>query len=642
MAIADGMLGVAISGLQASQRSLGIAGHNISNANTEGFSRQRGELVTRHPQYTGAGYVGKGVKINTTERVYDDFITQQIRVRTAGFNKENAYHDFAIQVDNLLADPQLSITVALGGFFDALQVVADDPTRIPARQVMIVEGETLVDRFHTLHERLSQLDRDINTRMRGVVSDINALAEAISDMNYQISTQGNSRQEPNDLLDQRDQMMKQLSELVGVTTVPQDDGSVNVFAGKGQPLVLGINSYQITTTTNDYDVSKLEIAYLEGGVPVNITRFITGGELGGLLDFRTNILEETQNQLGMTAVAFSQIFNTQHQKGYTLNGTFQQDYFVTPQGDAQQNVNNTSAAVLDVTITNLSQLTNEDYYLDFDGANYNVRRVADSSLVTSGAALPLTFDGVTVDYAGASPPMIAGDAFLIRPTRSASRDIDTLFSDPRLIAAASPIRTLEDVANTGTGAISQGKVVTIGPTITNPYYINITNNTGATFDYEIFNGPPGVTTGVTGTLNIPLGGTIAFNGWEVELTGDPQIGDNFYIQENVGGYSDNRNALDLVASRAQKALYGGSASVEDGYTQLVADIGTKTRQAEINQDAQLALLNQSIEIRESISGVNLDEEAANLIRFQQAYAANAQVIATADSIFQTLLHATGR
>lgn len=624
-----------LNGLQAFQRALATTGHNIANANTEGYSRQRVDLVSRAPIATGEGYFGRGVTIAGVERIEDRFLSAQVQNAASGSGRASAFHALSSRVDNLLADEFGGLDTALQGLFDAVQDVANDPSSIPARQVLLSEGETLVDRFDFLNRQLGTLASDVNASVTGQVSEINDLAVSIAELNEAIAIDTarlGGRQVPNDLLDQRQQRVNELADLVSVDVVPQDNGALNVFVGNGQALVTGFSARSLEVLPSPADSEQLEIGYNTGNGVVRIQNQLNGGSLGGTLDFRREVLGSARNELGRLAAVLTDTFNEQHRSGIDLSGDFGESFFSEPEPAVIHNLNNTGSATVVVDVTDTTRLTASDYTLAFDGAVFSLTRVSDSVSVSGPG--PLTLDGFDVDVsAGAN----AGDTFLIRPTGGGRSSIALQVTDPAGIAAAAPVRTSAQTGNVGGGEIQSVQLVdSTHPDLLDTVEIRF-NNPPNTFD--VVNVSQGVT--IAGSVPYTSGASISFNGLQTAITGDSLAGDVFAVSRNTGASADNRNAL-FLQDLQSRGVVGGTASLQEGYATLVSDVGATTRRAGIGNDVQAKFLEQAREARDSVSGVNLDEEAVNLARFQQAYQASAQVIATADSLFQTLLSAIQR
>jgi len=439
--MAVGLLGTAASGLQAFQRAISVTGNNISNANNENYSRQRIELGTRASSYTGQGYIGNGVKIESIERMFDQFTVDRLRETSSSTSQYETLFRFSERVTNLLGDPEAGLGAGLEDFFNAVQTVADDPASIPARQLMLSESDSLVARLRNLDTRLDSMRREINGNLDNIVTEINGLSAGIADANRSIvdaASQG-SGAVPNDLLDKRDGMINQLSKLIAVRTVQQDDGAVNVFVGSGQALVTRFLDTPLTTVRNEFDANRSEIAMVSSGATAVITDSLTGGKLGALLDFRDKVMNPAQNSLGRIAVSLGTDFNIQHAAGMDLDGVAGTNYFSVTTPLAAGSTNNTGTATVTAAFdnANIDNLTTEDYNLAFDGTAWSLSRVSDGQAVTmtgSGTtADPFLFDGLSVEVtAGAA----AGDRFQIRPTRGGAAGMGLLVSNPREIAAA--------------------------------------------------------------------------------------------------------------------------------------------------------------------------------------------------------------
>ena len=633
--MAVGMLGTGISGLLASQKALSTASQNIANVNTDGYTRQRVNLTTQDPFPYGSSFIGTGVKISSIERVYDQFLVDQVRTGTSSLSQLNQYYSLASQVDNILADPQAGLTPGLQSFFNAVQDLANDPASASARQVMISEAESLSGRFHYLNERIDDIDNAVNSDVANVVAEINGITKSIADVNRKIGelrSQGSG--EPNDVLDQRDILVRSLSDKIGVTTVFQDDGSVNVFIGNGQAVVAGYESRDLSVLKNDFDPSIASIGYDLGPSVVNVTAQLTGGKLGGLLQYRNDLSESMKNSLGLLATGISDTFNEQHRNGLDLNGDVGGDFFadlstITPEILASRKNSSALPADITVNISDVHALTDSNYTLRRNGLSYTLTRESDNSVhtFTTFPGGSETVDGVT--YSLNSGAVADGDRFLIRPVRSGSADMGVAITDPAKIAAAALIRSTVSIDNTGSATITSDKVSNASLYVPDTYNISIITPTS----YEVRDSANNIITNGVYTN----GADIVFNGIEISITGKADAGDSFIIESNANGIGDNRNIISLASLQLDKTLKNNTVNYQGLYGQIVVDAGTKTRQAEINSMAQQGLLDQAVAAREAKSGVNLDEEAADLIKYQQLYQAAAQIISVADTTFQSLI-----
>jgi len=657
----------------AYQGALNTTGHNITNASVEGYSRQRVELDTRAPQFINGAYFGNGVDLETVSRVVDEFVIRQLRTDAWVYNLAETQRFYNEQVDAILADPNIGAAERIESFFNALQSAADDPQWLPNRQVVISEAGTLTDRFNSLYARLADLNSSLNARLDSLAVGITSLARNIADLNAKIEAGfGTSVADlPNDLLDERDRLIQQLSELVDVQTV-REGSAVNLFLGKGQALVIGRQSFEVVTTADRFDPTKRQLAVVRSDGPRVVSYEATGGQVGGILQFRDRVLDETLNAIGRIAIAIGSDVNRQNQLGMDLDGDLGGLLFndvndplaAALRGRAASDNDPASTGGVRVFIDDPSRLTTSNYQLDIgsDGSSWQLFRLSDGVLVASGAALNdtlTTVDGFTVDLnLSAVPPgnFFAGDSFILEPTRRGADFFATLMTRAQDLAFALPVRTVTAGGNLGSGAIEVGEVFdvstaifsTTARTLSPPLLIRFTSPTS----YDVLDASdpenpvalPGLSglpynPGLPNTLFSTNPGDPDYFGFQVVLRGDPVAGDAFRVEYNTGGVSDNRNALALAALQTADTLNGGTITYQGAYGELVSFVGTETRQSRIDSESGLSLLNQTQEIRESISGVNLDEEAANLIRFEQAYNASAQVIAVARSIIDALFEA---
>ncbi len=652
------ILNIGISALMAYQRTLTTTGHNIANANTDGYSRQRVELATRIPQQLGESWMGTGVNVTQITRQYDEFLASSVRTSLSATSEMDTYYTNASRLDNLLADSDTGLDPAIQDFFTALNTISDDPTSIAARRVFLEEAQSMIDRFHDLNDNINESRRQLNNELVSLTDEITSIAGNIADLNAQIIT---ATGEPNDLLDQRDLLLNNLSELVSVSTVEQSDGAINVFIGSGQALVIGTIASTLSTAVSD-DGNNRDIVYTTQSSSQVVTDYITGGEVGGLLSFRSEILDNGQNMLGLVALGITDELNTQHQRGMDLDGNLGGLMFSAPQ-TSQGVVIQDSAATGTVSFAydDITDVTSSDYMLIYNGGtSYTLTRLSDNTTFALDTTVPasLTNDGFTLTLGGAPA---AGETTYIRPTRAASGYFNLSLTDPREVAAAAPIVTGASSGNTGTtGAISAGEVVditnasftTTAGALTPPIMIRFTAaNTYSVFDNTVPAAPVLLEAGIAYTAGaevFPTPGALDY-GYRVQITGAPATGDEFTIGYNTNGIGDNRNALAMAELQTANVLLGDSANslaatstFQGTYAQLIADVGTKTNVAESNYNSQKALLDFNEESYSSVSGVNLDEEAANLVRFQQAYQAAAQVISVSNTLFDSLLGAVRR
>ncbi|MDX8379459.1 MAG: flagellar hook-associated protein FlgK [Gallionella sp.] len=918
------IFGTSLSGMNAAKYGLMTTQHNIANANTPGYTRQSVVLSSRSGQSTGAGFLGQGVNVTTVKRSYDQFLTGQVRQVQSQSSYLSTYLSSMKQVDNLLSNTTSGASVALQGFYDAMNGLANSPASLPARQTVLSKARSAVNSFKTMNQSLSDIANNVSKQIKGTVQTINTYATQIASLNSTIqnaiaSSQG---QPPNDLLDQRGQLINLLNKEVKTSVQQQSDGTMNVYIGSGQALVVGKQAMALQVVQNPNNPSKVDVAYLNNGKTTTLQQSsIQGGNLGAYLTFRNQSLEPARNALGRVALGLAASINQQNQMGQDLNGAAGKALLTVAVPQVNAGANNTGTATMTSAITNVSAVTTSDYQLKFDGANYSMTRLSDNQVTHLGSSLaqPRGVDGFVVTQAAGT--MKAGDSFLIRPTVNAARDIALTTTDPTKIATALPFRgagvikatnlptittatiptfststvtggttattanfTIDGItlatatvpgstpagttpvnlltpaqlntagkafvaANLGytfTGDFSAGTAqftkaggaaIILNETITpgagatvssllgsttpytrttpgstaskisgitvatpahanlknpvaitftsstqytvsgavpavagtqtynatngisyngwtmqistvhspvagdvfnvaansgsaqassgtynlNPVSINFTSATaynvvemkgvppapvtlatnvtytaGSNISYNgwttqiagkpatgdsfnvskgsqanamlvtpaatntttasisggslsvkpftiLFNNPPtsytvsGATPAVGVSIPYVTGQDISYNGWTMQISGAPVAGDVFNVAANTNGTGDNRNALMMAAQQNQNLMSNGTASLQGVYSQLVGSMGAKTQELTITSKSQNTMLTQTIASQQSVSGVNLDEEAANLMRYQRAYQAAAKAMQIANTMFTSLL-----
>lgn len=607
----SGLLATSLSGLMAAQRSLETVNHNIANVNTEGYSRQTTDLGAVAAQLTGDGYVGQGVSVSNVKRSYDQFIEKQLSASTSAYHDADRFHQLAGQVDNLVADSSTSITPVLTKFFNAVSGWSTDPASIPSRQVVLSQAESLTQSLNALNNKFEDMRTQSSNDITSKVNDINTMAKGLADLNQRIVeslAKGQGLRQPNDLLDKRDALLTQLSEMVNVNTVQQKDGSSTIMIGNGQVLVIGARATEFVTFPSPNDTTRMSIGVKMANGTSDITSQITGGSLAGTLRFRDEILEPAQQRLGQVAAGLMMEFNAIHSKGYDLNGNAGGSFFAFS-GTAVLVINNArnqgnALVTADFQDPNLTpsaaaNLDYSDFSLKYvnagNGVDYTLTRMRDGQVINLTATETSVGSGVyrlsptsssavlpgiqlTVDLSGGKNVAV-GDQFVAKPTYSAAQKIGIAIDDPRKIAAATNIEV--DPVSKKPVAKLDANGVPVLDSLGNPVYV-------------ISQGPmPG----------------------------------------------DNRNALQLADLSQKLGMLGGTATFADSYAQMVSGVGSLTQSADLSASAQQALLTQAKSTRESLSGVSLDEEAANLLKYQQAYQASAQSISIAKSLFDTLIGA---
>ncbi len=670
------ILQTGISGLRASQRGLATTSHNIANVNTEGFSRQRVEQDTSLPKYYSRGAVGTGTQVQTVVRMSEETRVDALRRNHAEYERLDTLQEMTGRIDNLVADPDAGLSPILRGFFDAVEEVANDPSNTVASQQLLTQGQTLVDRFDTLDRRLLDLGNDVNKRIEMQAEQINGLAEAIADLNNEIRRRWlRPERPPNDLLDQRDEKIRELSELVEVRITHQDDLALNIAIGSGQPLVTGDRANTIQVVPNPFDPERPELAVKVGDRELRVSGSLRGGSLGGLLEFRSGVLDKTRDELGRVATSVAAAFNAQHNRGvhfdagHPLPGG---DFFRYAEVSVARHPRNEGQELPEVVIDrdNIGELTGQNYLLTRIDGDWVLRtegapeeRVLGLD-IEAGPDVRYRVDGIII-----APPSNAadGDQFRVAPTREGAREVEVRLSRPTQVAAAAPALTGEALNDEGQ-SINSGRGHIGSPTIGDAEGVMQSLEEGGalyrgvTLEYvEELNGESYFQVYVGGEAlpgaqlayrphDPQLGETYnlsdvpGLEGLDVEirLYGEPDTGDRFAVTGNYEGVGDNNNALRLAELAETAIMDRGNSTFQEAYSAMVGEVGAFSARVQTNRDAQHALLQQAQESWESLSGVNLDEEAAKMMELQRSYQAAAQVITTADEIFQEILMAVRR
>jgi flagellar hook-associated protein 1 FlgK len=633
------ILNVGQSALSAAQAGLVTTGHNIANASTPGYNRQVVVQGAVNGQDAGYGFIGKGTEVMAVRRVYSEFLNTQVLSTQTASTQLSSYYAQVQQVNNMLADSKAGLTPALQDFFSSLQAAGADPNSGAARQSMLSSANTLVGRFQSMDAQLSELRQGVSTEMRSSVDAINVYAQQIGKLNDAIEkATSNGSSTPNDLLDQRDQAISELSKEIKVSVVKQG-ATYNVMIGSGQPLVVGTRTYGLSMAQSPTDPNRPMVAYqTTSGTVLLSDESLSGGKLGGILEFRGKTLDQAQNALGRVAITLASSFNAQHVLGQDANGNPGTEFFkVAAPVVSPSSKNGDQAATASAAIVNPSALTTSDYKVQVTGSGsspaYKVLRLSDGKPFDGPSdGSPMVVDGVSF---GISGPLTAGDEFLVRPTAdgaSLRNGINVKITDKSAIALGSPLASAAASGNAGTGSISAPTVTAAGAALTQP--VSITFTSANTFDVT---GPGLSATG----LAFKAGEDISYNGWKLQISGVPASGDSFTVGAGSNGSGDNRNALALAALQSANTTDGASTTFQGAYSQLVNQVGNKTRELASTSAAAEQLRASAVSSQQAESGVNLDEEAANLLRYQQAYQAAGKVMKAASDMFDVLLSLGG-
>ncbi|KVT32923.1 flagellar hook-associated protein FlgK [Burkholderia ubonensis] len=655
------LMNLGISGLNAAIWGLTTTSNNIANSATPGYTIERPVYAEASGQYTGSGYLPQGVNTVTVQRQYSQYLSDQLNSAQTQGGALSTWNTLVAQLNNYVGSPTAGISTAITNYFTGLQNVANKAADTSVRQTAMSNAQVLADQLKAAGAQYDALRQSVNTQLSATVAQINTYTTQIAQLNQQIATAGSQGQPPNQLMDQRDQAVSNLSSLAGIQVVRNDQG-YSVFMAGGQPLVVADKSYTLAAVTSSSDPSELSVVSqgIAGANPPGPNQALpdaslSGGTLGGLLAFRRQTLDPAQAQLGAIATSFAAQVNAQNALGVDLSGNPGGNLFSTGSPTVYANQANTGGATLNVSFANPSQPTTSDYTLSYQGANkYALTDRATGTVVgtATSATMPISIGGLNFSVSGT---MNAGDSFTVLPTRGALGGFSLATANGSAIAAASPVAVSASGTNTGTGKITQGAVTAGyqipagGTTLTYDATTNTLSGFPAGTTVTIAGTPPttvpiaGPTTTVpynpaTGaTMTMTGAAAGAINGVTITLSGTPSTGDTFKIGPYSGGTSDGSNALALAQLVTAKTLGGGTTTLTGAYANYVNGIGNTASQLKSSSAAQTALVGQITKAQQEVSGVNQNEEAANLMQYQQLYQANAKVIQTASTLFQTVL-----
>lgn len=671
------LINIGMSGLGAAQSGMYTLGNNIANADVESYSRQQNVQKTKGGQQVGQVFIGSGTTLADVRRVYNAFIENQLRTTTSLSSEASSYLDQITPLDTSLSSSDTGITAALKTFFTAMQDAAAKPAEDSSRQLLLSSAQSLAKRFNTLSSQLNQQLSNVNSNMAGIADQVNNLTKTIAELNTQITRVSATAGQPNDLLDQRDGAVRELNKLIG-TDVVEREGNYDVYLKNGQALVLGKTTQTLGVEPSAADPTRSSLILNRGSTKMDITSSATGGELGGLIRYRTDTLDPALNELGRVALAVADAINSQLAQGVDKNGNFGATLFgdinsakAISERSIAKSTNSAGSGNLDVTIKDPGKLSTSDYQVTFTSATgYSVRKLPEGTEMgrydLSDDPAPV-IDGFTLSLNGGG--LAAGDSFKITPTRNAAADIETVLTDPKGLALSSPLTATSGSGNKGTGVITQPTLTSkldiydaaqrsqlqTGLTYSTPVKLVFGDNTTSPQAYKMYDAKGteiGSGTIVPGQenklqLSVPmvdgngnsLGGNFTF---EMSVSGAPQNGDSYTVGLTGAGSSDNRNAQAIIDLQTKSTIEVGAngkgISFTDAYAKLVSNVGGKAGQAQMDSDATNALHTSALDSRNGLSGVSVDEEVGNLVKFQQYYTASSQIIKAAQETFATLIN----
>ena len=639
------LMSIGMRAMAANFAALQTTGHNIANANTEGFSRQQVELATAGGHFTGSGFFGKGVDVATVTRSHNEFLTREAAASKSQAAGDAARLEQLTRLEQIFPPGEWGLGFSTGQLLNAMVDLASRPRDASTRDVVLARAQETASRFAAAGAQLDDLQTGVAQDLKNGIAAVNQLTGRIAQVNDQLARVAGIGQQANDLLDQRESLISELSRYMQVTTIASGDGTLSVFMAGGQRLVLGKTPTQLAAVPDPYDISRLAVGVVENGVVrAQPPALIGNASLGGLLRFQNEDLASARNQLGQMATALATRLNEQQALGLDLRtpaGSGAPLFAIgapiaLPASSNSRNATGNFIASVSMTLTDVTQLQPSEYELRPDPANagqYLLTRLDDGlqRSINSGD----TVDGLTITVGAPAPA--ATDRFLLQPLTRAANQMRRVLTDPRGLAAASPLEAVRGLTNTGTASVGALTVVSASVNPQNTATISFTNASGA-YSWELRDRTTNALQS-SGTGTWSAGQPIALNGFELQLDGVPAAGDAFSVARTAFPEANNGNALALAALRDERTIDGQNFT--DAYASMMAGVGVRVQGARTSADISQAVAQSAEDRRVSQVGVNLDEEAARLLQFQQSYQAAAKVLQVAQSMFDTLLRTTG-
>lgn len=677
------LISIGLSGLTASSAAITTIGNNTANVDTQGYSRQQVLTTASAQQNIGVGFIGTGTTLSDVRRIYNGYLDTQLQTSTSLDSDAQAYVGQASKLDSILSSSSTGISTVLSSFFTKLQALSNSPTDSAARNDFLTGASALTAQFNAISSQMKDQNSTINTQMTEVAGQVNSLASSIADMNKQITQAQATGSQPNTLLDSRNEAVRQLNGLVGAKVV-ETNGSYDVYIGTGQPLVTGTTANTLTAAPSAADPSVYSLKLNYQNSSVDVTGVVTGGTLGGLVRYRSDVLQPAASELGRLAVVAADQVNQQLNQGVDASGNYGSSLFNSindPSLTSQRSLANANNAQTSgnfaVSISDSGALTTNDYQVTFTDASgqYSVKRLPDGkdmgSYNTSDSSAPV-IDGFSLKFAGTSAE---GDSFKISPTATGAANIKTVMTDPKAIAAAATLTGTAGASNKGSATFTQPTLNTLADiydttattdlrsAITNatPMRLVLGDVTNGAQSYSLLDANGAAVTdkdgnAITGNVVQGQSNDISMNVGYTDSTGTAQSfsigmtiagsatsGDTYSIALTGAGSADNRNSQTALTLQTKQTVdsstsNGTGMSLSGANSSMITTVGSKAAQAKNDATATTAVLTQAKSARDSVSGVSLDEEAANLVKYQQYYTASSQIIKAAQTIFSTLIN----
>ncbi len=658
-----------VSGLLAAQQQLATTGHNIANVNTDGYNRQRAEQTNTVGDAFGGNFLGSGTYIQDVTRIYNQFSYKEQLLTTSSLGGADSSYQNLNQLNEIMSFSGTAVMNSIDRFYQAVNGIADNPSDLGLRSIALTQAEILAADFNSLNENFDQLEKSANGEISQTAKQISEISVEIAKINETI-LQNNSFStagQPNDLLDKRDMLISQLGEYTKVNTVTDANGVVTVMIGGGNTLVAGITSLGVQVNAGDPDPNQTSLTLTGPNSNVAIDERTMGGSLGALLSFRDNDLIELRSEINRIAMGISETINAAQEDGLDLNQNQGKNIFTdinNPTLTASRVLvpsDNAGTLAAEVVITDITQVPTNEFEIKFDGVDYVMTNKRDGSATNLGAPGATTYNTVYgFDFVELSGAPAIDDTYVIRPTENSASLMAVTLNDGAGIAASAAIEIKASDNNVSAGKVAITNMsdpvaarammpmrvdVLESPAGSGTYTYQVYDNTGAPTGPLSSYTPPAPATAVFDVPALPAlppaaAGTGLFT---IEISGTPSgsfpSSPEQYEIVDAFGIGNGNNAVQLALTQEKGVLNAGQETFSQSLGISTSDVGSKAKSAELVADTAQALYTQAYNRNQQTSGVNLDEEAANLLRFQQAYQAASQIISTANTIFDTLLAA---
>jgi len=643
-----------ISGLATAQQQLATTGHNIANVNTEGYNRQRAEQNAAAGTSSGGNFIGTGSYIEDIVRIYDQFSYKEQLLSQSNLSNADSLHVDLTQLNDIMAFSGEAIGTSVGLFYQAVNSIADNPSDLGLRNIALNQANVLTSNFSSLTENFDRMEKSVNNEIEQMARKISEISLELAKINETILQSRNTSLagQPNDLLDKRDQLVTELGKYTNVSTIEDDAGIMTVMIGQGNTLVAGITALTLSVDAGDPDPLQTELRLVSKNSSVALNGLVVGGAMTAKFQFRDQDLAQTRTEINRLAMTVSQTLNSAQANGLDLKAQQGEHFFtdINSQANGRARVlspsDNSGNLQSRINITDVSKVPTDDFEIRYNGTNYIMTNMTNQSTTTLGEPGAGTYaTAYGFDFVEDSGTPDNDDSYLIRPTENSAANMAVILKDPAGIAASSAVAITPSVNNVSNGNITITDIVDpMAARAAMPMRIDVLEDRATNlFSYTYTSA--GVTSDpipYTPPLQrIDLPPSSATPAFTIEITGSlsgsgPNAPEQFFISDAFG-VGNAANALAMVLTEQQGIVNGNQETFSQSLAKTTAVIGSKASSAELVADTAQSLFVQAYNRNQSTSGVNLDEEAANMLKYQQAYQAASQIISVANTLFDTLL-----